>query len=140
MKTIIVLFTILTIYSCDFEREIPKDPIKLEVSIDENGHYGILGEWVISVHKANGVNGKCNVCARITFTDSGSAILYKPSGDIETYRWVVSMDTLTLEFIGHKETSSYLPSSKYAIEFSEKAKFTEMTLSLPKNEEYILRK
>ncbi|PCJ63603.1 MAG: hypothetical protein COA58_15815 [Bacteroidetes bacterium] len=144
MKNILHLIIILTLISCGFDNKEPKDSTKYEIknkdlTATKNVDAKIIGEWGIYTHIINGMGTNCNVCPRIEFTASESAILTLPSGDSESYKWSSSGNILKLELID--ETSDYyLPNSEYKMEFNEKEKYIELTLSLSETRQFILRK
>ena len=68
------------------------------------------------------------------------ATLTLPSGDKEVYEWSRSANKLKIIFAGDNKAESYLIDSQYEMKFDQQEKFIELVLSLPENEQYILRK
>ena len=100
----------------------------------------LLGDWGIFAHIVDGVAIQCLGCPRIEFNDSGLAILTFSSSNKEKYKWRTFKDTLSIEFIGENKKDQYFPDSKYKMKFEKEEDSMVLVLSLPENQEYILRK
>ena len=141
MKLIIYIAMIILLSSCglDTNRQTEQNK-KKNTSYKNQNTKRLLGDWGIYVHIANGVAINCNVCPRIIFNNTDTAILTLPSGDKETYKWSEINNTLKTEFVGDKMSEPYLADSEYKIKFNQKEKSVDLTLSLSVTEQYILSK
>ena len=145
MKLILIFITIITLSSCGTDKNKQSDLNEKEALNKSNSETTklenrLIGDWGIYVHILNGVGMNCNVCPRIVFNDSDSATLTLASGEKETYKWSSEKGILKIEFIGNNKSEPYLTNSKYKMNFDQQEEYTELTLSLTENEQYILRK
>ena len=134
---------ILAFNSCGFNNKNYDDFSKLErqdVTKETSKDIEIIGEWGIYHHIINGIIASCNVCPRIRFNDSQTAVLTLPSGEKEKYTWSILEKSLKLGFVQDDDLKHYLPSSTYEMEFIKQDGYDELFLFLNKEEKFVLRK
>jgi Lipocalin-like domain len=101
----------------------------------------IVGEWVIEATTLQGAKHQYNICPRINFKNNGkSTVFYPDSSKDGYYDWSIEGDTITLQCTEHANTFPYFSHFKYAIAYSEKNEYTELTLSAGSMIYFLIRK
>ena len=141
MKPTLLFVLIVLLGSCELTSNKTTEPNEEAKHSEKNQiDERLIGEWGIYAHIVNEAGWNCNVCPRIVFDGSNMATLTLPSGDKEVYEWSRSANKLKIIFAGDNKAESYLIDSQYEMKFDQQEKFIELVLSLPENEQYILRK
>ncbi len=132
MKYLIIVLTILFLYSCTLDNKSGKKN-ELAGSTIQIPNL-LIGEWGLAETISKGVETKCNVCPKIKFYNDQTATVIFPSGEKGNLKWTVSDKKLILTIIDNTIIREIFPDSQYEMKFTQEKDFIELELKQSGNE------
>lgn len=117
MKHLLVVLTILILYSCSLDNQSGKKKELVKDTI-QNPNL-LLGEWSVYEHIGGGVDAKCNVCPKVSFNEDQTATVIFPSGEKGNLKWTTSGNRLILTIIDSKNVTELFHDSQYEMTFTQ---------------------
>ncbi|MCX6219476.1 MAG: hypothetical protein NTZ69_00620 [Bacteroidia bacterium] len=117
MKHLIIVLTILLLYSCNLDNQSGKKK-GLGKNTIQNPNL-LIGEWGVYETISEGVEAKCNICPKISFKNDQTATVIFPSGETENLKWTASGNRLILTIIGSRNIAEIFPDSQYEMTFTQ---------------------
>jgi len=139
MKHLLIVLTILLLYSCNLDNQSGKKKELVKNTIQKPNL--LIGEWSVYEHTSGGVDAKCNVCPKVSFNKDQTATVIFPSGDTGNLKWTTSGNKLILTIIDSKNVAEIFPDSQYEMTFTQEKDLIKLEMKqTEKNYSEILRR
>ena len=133
MKSQIIVIAILVLISCNQD---PDHNLKKEITDNKE----IVGQWGIYSTSSDGVSNLFNVCPTVLFISEGTAFVTKPSGAIETFKWSLKKNKLTVSYISSIIGKTF-PDTLYTTVFVKQNKQSQLEIQkIEGSYSFLLRK